>query len=118
MEIDREKVLRPVASSDANYLYREGLELSHSGKYGLAIDLLNKALSIRPQFPVAWYQRGVCLDQLDKREEALTSYDTCISHDPYHADAWFNRGMVLKKLGRHDEGDLSVLKALDLCCGR
>jgi tetratricopeptide (TPR) repeat protein len=115
---ERAELLRTLPQNDAQYLYELGTELSHSGKFDFAIDLLNKALILRPHFPVAWYQKGVCQDHLENRDEALRSYDTCLTHDPYHADAWFNRGMLLKKMGRHEEGDRSVKKAVDLCCGR
>ena len=112
------ELIRSMPSTDADYLYQIGLELTHSGKFAFAIDLLTKALILRPRFPVAWYQKAVCQDHLDKREDALSSYDTCLNHDPDHAEAWFNRGMLLKKMGRHDEGNRSVKKAVDLCCGR
>lgn len=116
--VEKVEILQVTPLNDADYLYELGLELSHSGKFDFAIDLLNKALILRPHFPVAWYQKGVCQDHLDHQNDALTSYDTCLTHDPYHAEAWFNRGMLLKKMGRHDEGDRSVKKAVDLCCGR
>ena len=115
--VEQVEIVQVSAPNDADYLYKLGLELSHSGKFDFAIDLMNKALILRPHFTVAWYQKGVCQDHLDKREDALASYDTCLTHDPYHAEAWFNRGMLLKKMGRHDEGDRSVKKAVDLCCG-
>lgn len=118
LPVEKAEILNTLPLRDPQYLYELGTELSHSGKYDFAIDLLNRALVLRPHFPVAWYQKAVCQDSLDKREEALTSYDSCLTHDPYHAEAWFNRGMLLKKMGRDEEGDRSVKKAVDLCCGR
>jgi tetratricopeptide (TPR) repeat protein len=115
---ERAEIFRNLPQSDAQYLYELGTELSHSGKFEFAIDLLNKALILMPHFPVAWYQKGVCQDHLDNRDEALKSYDACLTHDPYHAEAWFNRGMLLKKMGMDEEGDRSVKRAVDLCCGR
>ncbi|HMA04450.1 MAG TPA: tetratricopeptide repeat protein [Methanomicrobiales archaeon] len=115
---DKVGVLPISPPNDADYLYEVSLELSDAGKFESAIDLLTKALILRPQFPVAWYQKGVCQVQLDKVDDALASYDTCLNHDPYHAEAWFNRGMLLKKQGQHEEGDRSVKRAIDLCLGR
>ena len=115
---EKEKILLTLPHNDAEYLYELGLELSHSGKFDFALELLNRALILRPHFPVAWYQKGVCQDHLDKRDDALKSYDTCLTHDPYYAEAWFNRGMLLKKMGQNEEGDRSVKEAVDLCCGR
>ena len=112
------EILRTNPPNDADYLYELGLELSHAGKFDFAIDLLNRALVLRPKFTVALYQKGVCLNQLGRDDDALTSYDTCLRHDPDHAEAWFNRGMLLKKLGQHEEGDRSVKRAVDLCLGR
>jgi tetratricopeptide (TPR) repeat protein len=115
---EKAEIIRTLPQNDPQYLYELGTELSHSGRFDFAIDLLNKALVLRPHFPVAWYQRGVCQDHIDNRDEALKSYDTCLTHDPYNAEAWFNRGMLLKKMGQNEEGDRSVKKAVDLCCGR
>ena len=111
------EIVQVTAPNDPDYLYELGLELSHSGKFDFAIDFLNKALILRPHFPVAWYQKGVCQDHLDKRDDALKSYDLCLTHDPYHAEAWFNRGMLLKGWACTRKGT-GQKKAVDLCCGR
>ncbi|MBA7712318.1 hypothetical protein ES703_121292 [subsurface metagenome] len=47
-----------------------------------ALESYDKAIEINPDYELAWYNRGVSLEQLDRDEEALESYDRVIKINP------------------------------------
>jgi Flp pilus assembly protein TadD len=44
-------------------------------RYEEAIEALDKALELDPQFAYAWYNKGVVLEKLGKSDEAQVCYD-------------------------------------------
>ena len=49
------------------------------------------------------FAEGLRLQNLNRYEEALASYDMAIKHDPTDSDVYNNRGVCLKQLNRLDE---------------
>ncbi|MGK7909250.1 MAG: tetratricopeptide repeat protein [Synechococcus sp.] len=78
-----------------------------------AIRFYDKALEIKPNDHLAWSNRGIALDQLDRTEEAITSYDKALEFKPDSHEAWYNRGVTLGQLGRTEEAIASYDKALE-----
>ncbi|MBD0310497.1 MAG: tetratricopeptide repeat protein, partial [Microcoleus sp. T1-bin1] len=60
---------------------------------------LDKALEIKPDYHVAWYSRGVTLNNLDRVEDAIASFDKALKFKPDDHLASKNRTIALKKLG-------------------
>src|SRR5207244_2929141 len=44
-----------------------------------------------------------CLRRLDRRQDALASYDRALEINPRHANAWAGKGSCLAELERFDE---------------
>lgn len=105
-------------SSAAEYSFRLATESAHRGNFHMALEQIEKAISTDPQFAMAWHERGNCLDELGRCEEALSSYDTAIQLDPHHAEAWFNKGLTLKKMGKEKEAYSCMNRGVDLALGR
>ncbi len=106
------------ASKEAEYSIRMAMELAHHGDYQRALEQIEMAIAGDPHCVPAWHEKGNCLDELGRCEEALSCYDTAINLDPHHAEAWFNKGLTLKKIGREKEAYECMNRGVDLTLGR
>jgi len=96
-------------------LLRElGLLFAAEQDYGNAITSWEKVLAINPDYHEAWYNRGVELSALGRKEEAIQSYDKAVDIKPDYHEAWYNRGVELDDLGRKEEAIQSYDKAVDI----
>ena len=66
--------------------------------FSLAINFINKAIKINPNFAEAYNERGNALNELKQLELAIKSYDQAIKLNPKYADAYYNKGLVLHEL--------------------
>lgn len=82
---------------EAQYLYRQSLDLSMEGKKEEALASLKKVVFIAPRFCNAYNAMGNCLDELGQYEEAVKKYEKVLDIDPHHAEAQFKRDLVIKK---------------------
>ena len=71
-----------------------------------AIAAYEKALVIRFDADAAT-DRGVCLRQLGRRDEALAAFEMVMLKDPSHWQARYNLTAMLLELGRVDDAKLS-----------
>lgn len=90
----------------------------HAGNHLHALDSLDRALSTDPHFAAAWHEKGNCLEEIGRLQEALACYDQALKIDPYDAESWYNRGLLLKRIGRETEGFASINRGIDLALGR
>ena len=79
-----------------------------------AIELIDRALQLRPDHAEALSNRGVALAELGRHEEALVSYDRALQLKPGYAEAHNNRGMALWSLNRHEGALASYDHAIKL----
>ena len=77
-----------------------------------AIDYLDRALTIKPDYAEAYNNRGTALQELKRLEEALASYDQALRIKPDYAEAYSNRGNALRELKRLDEALANYDQAL------
>ncbi len=76
-------------------LYRRGCTqyaVFKKSKQGL--NDLRQAGEADPLFSAAFFQKGILLKMLNKRDEALESYKRCVSLDPDNAAAHNNMGLI------------------------
>ena len=86
-----------------------------------ALELVDRGLAAMPaeakKLPpsaVFWTVKGICLNRLGRKEEALKIFDLALELDPGYAIAWNNRGNVLDDLGRLEESLAAYDKAVAL----
>ena len=103
---------------EAEYLVRQAQERAMAGDHAAAVNFLMLAIDKQPRYTEAYTLLGNCQDCLDKKDDAITSYNKALQIDPSHAEAWFNKGMILKKLGQTKEATQCIEKSIDLYCGR
>jgi tetratricopeptide (TPR) repeat protein len=96
-----------------DYLSR-GDDFYQSNEYELALKAYDKAIELKPDYAVAWSNRGFALDELGRYDEALKAYDKAIELKPDYAVAWNNRGVALDTLGQYEEALKAYDKAIEL----
>ena len=68
--------------------------------FSLALDFINKAIKINPNFAEAYNEQGNALNELKQLQLAIKSYDQAIKLNPKYTDAYYNKGLVLHELKR------------------
>ncbi|NJL60881.1 MAG: tetratricopeptide repeat protein [Methylacidiphilales bacterium] len=86
-------------STTARSTFDRAFALYNQGDKKAALDNLNQATRINPQFSQAWYSRGFVLGELGNYDEALVSYNRAIQVNREWGqatigDAYFMRGIL------------------------
>jgi protein O-GlcNAc transferase len=107
---------RILASSPAHFdsLHMLGVVEYQRERYGAALELIDRALTIDPMAAPAHNNRGVVLAALKSLDEAIVSYDRAIALAPSYFDAFINRGNALKELKRYDDALAAYDRAIAL----
>ena len=80
--------------------YKKGLfHYYREGNYAEAIRFFDQAIEIDPLLGAAWHDRGVCLRELARDEDALKSIDKACELEPENEEYLFTRAEMLKKIG-------------------
>ena len=112
---DAERIYREVLQQQPNNftaLHLLGVIALQARRARLAVELIGKAIALKPDYADAYSNRGNALLELKRPEEALASYDKAIALKPDYADAYSNRGNALRDLKRAEEALASYDKAL------
>jgi tetratricopeptide (TPR) repeat protein len=91
-----------------------GFVLEGLGRLKDALASYEEAISLSPNFALAYNSRGRVLRSLERFGESLASLDTAIALDPNLARAHCNRGLALNDLKRHQEALASLDAAIAL----
>jgi protein O-GlcNAc transferase len=114
--IDAERCYRQACilePGDAGKFHRLAV-LAHQLGRNDAIDLLRRAIELRPDLAEAHNDLGVIFGATGKFVEAIVCFDDAIANKPDYPEAHNNRGNALTRLGRADEAIASHKKALAL----
>jgi CheY-like chemotaxis protein len=80
--------------------YRKGLYAYYrESNHAEAIRFFDLALEIDPLLGAAWHDRGICLRELGKDEEAIKSIDKAVELEPENEEFLFTRAELLKRIG-------------------
>ncbi len=112
-----EGIYQQIIQSDPNQpdaLHLLGVIAHQLGKNDTAVDLITKALTIRPDFAKAHNNLGLALQGQGKLDEALTSYKKALAIMPDFSKAHYNLGGVLDELGKLDEAVASYRNAISV----
>jgi tetratricopeptide (TPR) repeat protein len=99
-----------VAPDNADALHLSGLIAYQTGKIGVAIELVGKALCIAPSSQM-YLNLGSMLRAGGKLEAAIESYHKALLLKPDYAEVHNNLGNVYKLQGKLDEAAASLRKA-------
>ena len=82
--------------------------------YDEAIDDINKAIKLYPEFAEAYFNRGNLMAISGKLPEAYEDYTKAINLDPNMGEAYYNRGLVQILMKDTRKGCLDLSKAGEL----
>ncbi|MCZ6502854.1 MAG: sulfotransferase [Gammaproteobacteria bacterium] len=91
-----------------------GVALQRQGKLSAAVQVLDKAISIRPDFAEAFVNRAIVLKELGEFDRALVNYETAMQLKPDYVEAYYNCANLLKDLGQPEAAVTNYQKALKL----
>jgi hypothetical protein len=84
-------------------LMRWGNDFHGSGNYIKAVEYYDKALTLKPNYDLAWLMKGNTLSALGKHEEALECFKKVLEIKPDSTEGWYNLGSTLYALERFEE---------------
>lgn len=82
------------------------------GTNDVAVDLITKAVTVRPDYAEAHNNLGNAFQDLGRQDEAVASYRKAIALKPAYANAHNNLGTAFRYLGRLDDALENYRKAL------
>ena len=85
-----------------------------SGNRNEVVELLNKAIEIKPNFPEAYSNLGSVLKELGNLKAAISSFQQAIKLKHNYPEAHNNLGNALQKQDRIDDAIISYEKAIKL----
>jgi len=80
----------------------------------VAINCLNKAIKLDPEYAKAWQKKGAILNDRGRYKEAVKCFDKVISLKSRSAEAWNNKGIALEALGRESEAEKAFARAREM----
>jgi tetratricopeptide (TPR) repeat protein len=110
-----ERIYQQILKSDPNQhvaLHLLGVIAHQNGKNEIAVELITKAIAVKPDYTAAHNNLGNALLALRQIDEAVASYDKALATKPGYAEAHSNRGVALMALSRIDDAVASFHKAL------
>lgn len=93
-------------------LYHSALKLANEGKNKAAIDKLNQAVSVHPNFMLAFNELGVQYQKVGELEKANDALQTALKISPNAFAPLVNHGIVLVRLKRYAEAEVGLRQAL------
>jgi len=94
--------------------FKEGVTAINEGKFGKAKDLYQAILRIVPTHSDAHNNLGICLQKMNKLNEAVTSFKQAILLRPNFPMAYNNLGVTLKIQSKLDEAKDVYKKAIEM----
>lgn len=99
--------------SEANRLYRRGIELGEAGNHHAAIVEYDKAIELFPLFFEAIDNKAFTYMDMGQYAEALVGFDQSLRVNPDGMAAFFSRGECLMRLDRLEEAEAVFLEGRD-----
>ena len=74
----------------------------------------DQALTVRPNYPEALYNKGIALGNSGRYEEEIAAYDAALAIKPDDHEAFNNKGVALRNLDRYEEAIAAYEAALEI----
>ena len=85
------------------YLRSLGTALLNQGRREEALQVIDRAVQLKPDDADLWRNLGDALVELDRPQDAIPSYQHALELDPRHLDAARKAGILLQEAGREEE---------------
>lgn len=94
-----------------------GISYDSLGLFTKGLEQYDMIISNFPNYDlkyIVYYDMGICLDNLNRQEDAVKAYEESIKLNPKYANSWGNKGVSLNKLGLQEEAVLAYEEAIKL----
>jgi protein O-GlcNAc transferase len=81
-------------------LHFSGVLAHQRGQHAVAIDLIRRAIVLKPNWPEAHNNLGLTLAAAGQLDQAITAYKRSLELRPNYANAFYNLGIALKARGQ------------------
>ncbi len=99
---------------DAVALVNEGAARLSAGEASSALEILERATALVPDSDLAWFNRGLAAERLERWPEAEAAFDRAVSLNPRFAEAVARRGVARLRLGKTPEAFADGRRALEI----
>lgn len=104
----------PPGITDPAALTQLAIQKQEIGAFEDAIEILNRALEIDPQFIPAHYRMGSVYAEWDRRKEAIAGYQQVLKLNPQHLDARLGLATAYGKSFKNELAIMEFEKAAEL----
>ena len=91
-----------------------GTAYAKRGQYDKAIEDLNKAIILYPDYSDAFSNRGIVYSKLGMLKNAIESFNQAVALKPNAADGYSNRGVAYAMIGQYDKALDDYNRAIDI----
>jgi predicted O-linked N-acetylglucosamine transferase (SPINDLY family) len=112
--VDASKNISVDTNMKSVMLFNDGIDQMEVGENDDAVRFFEQALSLKPDFAMAYNNIGIIKMQLSKIEEAKKAFEMAIFVDSCLAEAHYNFGLILAKEGSYQKAIESFDKAISL----
>lgn len=107
-----DKAIKKLSAAD---WLEKGFSLYEKKRYNDAIYAFSQAISLTPEFTIAYYNRGnIFAKHLGQYQESIMDYDKVLELNPAYIKAYNNRGLSYSRLGSHQLAIRDYDKAIEL----
>ena len=93
-------------------LFMLSMLTAQAGDSTQALALIDRAIDVNPVSAAAHSNRGIALNELQRYQAAVDSYNRAITIKPDFAVAFFNRGIAFNAMGQHQDAIGSYERAI------
>jgi len=111
-----EAIYRQILQAAPNHpeaLHLSGVIAHQTGRNAIAVELINKAISVNPSSSM-YCNLGAALRNQGKLDAAVASYHKALAIKPDFAEAHYNLGIALQQQGKFDAAAASYHQALSI----
>ncbi len=87
---------------DPELWFLDGVAAFYQGQYQGALESLDAAIRLKPDFAQAHFNRGLALRESKQLADAVSAFQQAIVHDPAYAEAWY--GLAVTSRDHGDRG--------------
>jgi tetratricopeptide (TPR) repeat protein len=99
-------------SDTADLLMSRAEEAMKAKEFPLSIELLDRVLTLRPEWAEAWHRRATAFFLLDDPVSAIADLNRVLSKEPRHFGAWAGLGHIYMSSGDKKQALAAYRKAL------
>ena len=97
--------------SDYKYYLDEGIVDFRNGKYKNALENINQSISIKNDWEISYFYRGVVNQAIGNYDDAMIDYTKALKINPKMTDAYYNMAYIT--LSRKDIEQPDIKKAVE-----